>query len=192
ADDLEVGRIGSGFPGRRRRMLEASRPCSRTTADSVRPWNPGCSSPVLIAQTTHLAELSAQSDNGTRRGLLALGSRYAEYVGWLVQETGDERAALWWTQRAVDWPPPGGDQALAGYALVRRALVTLYRGGMPSRRSRWPAGRRAAYCRHGSAVSPRSAKLRVMPSPVMSAPVYVPWTGLVPCLPTGTTTPTAR
>ena len=44
-----------------------------------------------------------------------------------MQETGDERAALWWTQRAVDLAAAGGDQALAGYALVRRALVTLYR-----------------------------------------------------------------
>ncbi|WP_435885325.1 hypothetical protein [Streptomyces tauricus] len=49
-------------------------------------------------------------------------------MGWLVQETGDERAALWWTQRAVDLAAAGGDQAPAGYALVRRALITLYRG----------------------------------------------------------------
>ncbi|MGP4048552.1 helix-turn-helix domain-containing protein [Streptomyces sp. 2A115] len=89
--------------------------------------DPGLLLPVLIAQTHTLRELSAQTDADTRQQLLALGSRYAEYVGWLVQETGDDRAALWWTQRAVDLAAAGGDQALAGYALVRRALVTLYR-----------------------------------------------------------------
>ena len=88
---------------------------------------PGLLLPVLIAQTHTLRELSARSDVTTRDQLLALGSRYAEYIGWLVQETGDERAALWWTQRAVELAAAGGDQALAGYALVRRALVTLYR-----------------------------------------------------------------
>ncbi|MET7906628.1 DNA-binding protein [Streptomyces sp. NPDC005355] len=43
-----------------------------------------------------------------------------------MQESGNERAALWWTQRAVDLAAAGGDRHLAGYALVRRALVTLY------------------------------------------------------------------
>ncbi|WP_257033534.1 hypothetical protein [Streptomyces sp. Ag109_G2-15] len=44
-------------------------------------------------------------------------------AGWC--RTGDERAALWWTQRAVDLAAADDDHALAGYALVRRALVTL-------------------------------------------------------------------
>lgn len=83
--------------------------------------------PGLIAQTHTLRELAAHSDAATRRELLTLGSRYAEYVGWLVQETGNDKAALWWTDRAVVLADSGGDQTLAGYALVRRALTTLYR-----------------------------------------------------------------
>ncbi|MFI1203060.1 helix-turn-helix domain-containing protein [Streptomyces sp. NPDC020883] len=108
-------------------MLEASRSLFAHYRRLGQTVEPGLLLPVLIAQTHTLRELSAQADTGTRRQLLALGSRYAEYVGWLVQETGDDRAALWWTQRAVDLAAAGGDQALAGYALVRRALVTLYR-----------------------------------------------------------------
>ncbi|BDM71683.1 transcriptional regulator [Streptomyces nigrescens] len=108
-------------------MLEASRSLFTHYRRLGQTVEPGLLLPVLIAQTHTLRELSAQADAATRRQLLALGSRYAEYVGWLVQETGDERAALWWTQRAVDLAAAGGDQALAGYALVRRALVTLYR-----------------------------------------------------------------
>lgn len=108
-------------------MLEASRSLFTHYRKLGQTVEPGLLLPVLIAQTHTLRELSAQTDTGTCRQLLTLGSRYAEYVGWLVQETGDERAALWWTQRAVDLAAAGGDPALAGYALVRRALVTLYR-----------------------------------------------------------------
>ncbi|MEV7339459.1 transcriptional regulator [Streptomyces sp. NPDC093544] len=108
-------------------MLEASRSLFTHYRRLGQSVEPGLLLPVLIAQTHTLREPSAQTDSSTRRQLLALGSRYAEYVGWLVQETGDERAALWWTQRAVDLAAASGDQSLAGYALVRRALVTLYR-----------------------------------------------------------------
>jgi transcriptional regulator with XRE-family HTH domain len=88
---------------------------------------PGVLLPVLIAQTHALQELSSNAGTRTRQEFLRLGSRYAEYIGWLVQETGDEQGALWWTRRAVDLASAGGDQHLAAYGLVRRALVTLYR-----------------------------------------------------------------
>lgn len=84
--------------------------------------------PALVAQTHTLRELSAHAGPRTRDGLLILGSRYAEYIGWLVQEAGNERAALWWTQHAANLAAAGGDPHLAVYGLVRRALVTLYCG----------------------------------------------------------------
>lgn len=118
---------GPASPASGAGMLEASRSLFTHYRRLGQTVEPGLLLPVLIAQTHTLRELSDHTDTGTRRQLLALGSRYAEYVGWLVQETGDERAALWWTQRAVDLAAAGGDPTLAGYALVRRALVTLYR-----------------------------------------------------------------
>ncbi|MEV5988053.1 helix-turn-helix transcriptional regulator [Streptomyces sp. NPDC052051] len=107
-------------------MLEASRSLFTHYRRLGQSVEPGFLLPGLIAQTHTLRELSVHADPRMRGKLLALGSRYAEYIGWLVQETGDERAALWWTQRAVDLAGAAGDQALSGYALVRRALVTLY------------------------------------------------------------------
>ncbi|MCP9210324.1 helix-turn-helix domain-containing protein [Streptomyces sp. NEAU-Y11] len=83
--------------------------------------------PALVAQTHTLRELARGAGARTRRGLLTLASRYAEYIGWLVQESGDEKAALWWTRRAVELAAAGGDEDLAAYALVRHALITLYR-----------------------------------------------------------------
>src|SRR5262249_9162730 len=51
---------------------------------------------------------------------------YAEYTGWMAQEAGDDVGAAWWTGRAVDLAEAGGDREMAAYALVRRALITLY------------------------------------------------------------------
>jgi transcriptional regulator with XRE-family HTH domain/tetratricopeptide (TPR) repeat protein len=121
-----AGGQGAVSPAAGGGMLEASRSLFTHYRRLGQSVEPGFLLPGLIAQTHTLRELSAHTDSRTRQELLALGSRYAEYVGWLVQETGDEQAALWWTQRAVDLAAAGGDRALAGYALVRRALVTLY------------------------------------------------------------------
>ncbi|KAA9375455.1 helix-turn-helix transcriptional regulator [Microbispora cellulosiformans] len=82
--------------------------------------------PALIAQTHTLREVAADAAPCIRQGLLRLGSRYAEYAGWLVQETGNDEGALWWTRLAVELATAGGDRYLASYGLVRRALITLY------------------------------------------------------------------
>jgi transcriptional regulator with XRE-family HTH domain len=83
--------------------------------------------PILVAQT-HALRLLAQRGAGTERvnGLL-LASRFAEYTGWISQESGDDRAALWWTDQAVEMAEAAGDRELGAYANVRRALVALYR-----------------------------------------------------------------
>jgi len=133
AGAASVVRLGtSGVPGppsgaESGKLLEASRSLFDHYRRLGQTVGPEFLLPVLIAQTHTLRELSNRVGSRTRRELLALGSRYAEYVGWLVQETGNEQAALWWTQRAVDLAAAGGDRDLGGYALVRRALVTLYR-----------------------------------------------------------------
>ncbi|MFF3754361.1 helix-turn-helix domain-containing protein [Streptomyces sp. NPDC002018] len=84
--------------------------------------------PPLIAQTHTLEQLAKRTVPRARKALLILASRYAEYTGWMAQESGDDGAALWWTDRAVVLARAGDDTELATYALVRRALVCLYRG----------------------------------------------------------------
>ncbi|GGU04122.1 helix-turn-helix domain-containing protein [Streptomyces violascens] len=87
--------------------------------------------PALIAQTHSLEQLARLAGPRTRGELLVLASRYAEYTGWMAQEAGDDRTALWWTDRAVQLAQGGGDGALAAYALVRRSLICLF-GGDPA------------------------------------------------------------
>jgi transcriptional regulator with XRE-family HTH domain len=83
--------------------------------------------PALIANTHTLRGLAAQASAHTRGDILVLSARYAEYAGWMAQESGDDRAAMWWTDRAVETAAAGDDHDLAMYALVRRGLITLYR-----------------------------------------------------------------
>ncbi|MFB9833468.1 helix-turn-helix domain-containing protein [Actinoallomurus acaciae] len=90
--------------------------------------SPGVVLPPVIAQTRVLGVLASEAPAGTRDDLLTLGARFAEYAGWMAQESGEEKAALWLTARAVTMAEAGNDHDLAVYALIRRALVTLYRG----------------------------------------------------------------
>ncbi|MFJ2781304.1 MULTISPECIES: helix-turn-helix domain-containing protein [unclassified Kitasatospora] len=90
--------------------------------------DPGMLLPLLTVQTHTLRELAVQADASSRPRLLGLAARYAEYAGWMAQESGDNPSALWWTARAVELAEAGGDRDLASYALVRRALVTFYAG----------------------------------------------------------------
>lgn len=83
--------------------------------------------PPLAAQTNAIQEFAKISGGNTSRNLLILGSRYADYTGWLAQETGNDLAALQWTRRAVDLADASGDTGFAAYGLVRHALVTMYR-----------------------------------------------------------------
>jgi transcriptional regulator with XRE-family HTH domain len=84
--------------------------------------------PVLWGRTHALRELATTGSPPARRSALLLAARYAELAGWMAQETGDDAAALWWTEQAVRLAEAGGDAVLAAYANVRRALVALYRG----------------------------------------------------------------
>lgn len=93
--------------------------------------DPGVLFPPLAAQTNAIQEFAKISGGNTSRNLLILGSRYAEYTGWLAQETGNDLAALRWTQRAADLANAGGDTDFVAYGLVRHGLVTLYRGDAP-------------------------------------------------------------
>jgi hypothetical protein len=83
--------------------------------------------PTAIAQTHTLRSLAAAARSPARQALLGLASRSAEFTGWMAQEAGDDRAAMWWTRTAVEMATAGGDTDLASYSLVRQALIALYR-----------------------------------------------------------------
>lgn len=116
--------VGSGgspaAPAALRAMFEQYRVLGQTL-------DPRFVLPGLVAQARSVTALCRQSAGASRDELLLLGSRYAEYVGWLMQEAGDDEAAGWWTGHAVEMAAAAGDRDLAAYAFVRQALMSLYR-----------------------------------------------------------------
>ncbi|MFE7661303.1 helix-turn-helix domain-containing protein [Streptomyces celluloflavus] len=87
--------------------------------------------PALRSQASTVIALATRATGPSRAGLLVTASRFAEYIGWVAQEGGDEVAALNATAEAVELARAGGDEYLADYALVRRALVMYYNGNAP-------------------------------------------------------------
>ncbi|SDH27222.1 Helix-turn-helix domain-containing protein [Sinosporangium album] len=90
--------------------------------------SPGMVLPVAIFHVQALRSALPYTKGRSRMRLLRLAARAAEFTGWMAQECGDDAAARWWTDRAVEFAQEGGDRELVEYADVRRALTTLYQG----------------------------------------------------------------
>jgi len=84
--------------------------------------------PTLVVQIHTLSALARAATPPARNRLLLLASRFAEFTGWMVQESGDDQAMTWWTHRAVTYAEAAGDLELAAYAHIRHANAALYRG----------------------------------------------------------------
>ncbi|WP_046725496.1 MULTISPECIES: helix-turn-helix domain-containing protein [Streptomyces] len=84
--------------------------------------------PALTAQTHTLTGIASKAGDPVRTQLLLLASRYAEFAGWMAQEGGDDVSAMKWTDEAASLASSGGDHDLTHYAVLRRALVTMYAG----------------------------------------------------------------
>lgn len=121
-------RVLPPVPGGAETLVEASRMLFDQFRRLGQVSGPAGVLPPLIAQTHSLEQFAVHSGPRTRRDLLLLASRYAEYAGWMAQECGDDTAAIWWTERAVQLAAAGQDTGLATYAQVRRSLISLYRG----------------------------------------------------------------
>jgi tetratricopeptide (TPR) repeat protein len=53
--------------------------------------------------------------------LLQVGTRLAEFLGWLYQDLGDHKAAIYWSDRAMDWSQQTGDDLMRSYILFRKS-----------------------------------------------------------------------
>ncbi|MEU7321668.1 helix-turn-helix transcriptional regulator [Streptomyces griseoviridis] len=80
----------------------------------------------LSAQIATITRMASLASGTVRSELLIIAARFAEYADWMAQEAGRVAEALDWTAQSVELAQVGGDTDLADYALVRRALITLY------------------------------------------------------------------
>ncbi|WP_330173804.1 helix-turn-helix transcriptional regulator [Streptomyces sp. NBC_01498] len=124
--------LGLRLGGQTSAAVDALLPSFRVQFDQLRKLGqstaPKVLLPLLETQTRTVAGLAADAASATRVPALLLASRFAEFTGWMAQESGDSDAALGWTAEAAELARAGGDPHLGSYALVRRALVTFYGG----------------------------------------------------------------
>jgi DNA-binding XRE family transcriptional regulator len=59
----------------------------------------------------------------TRRDLLTLAARGAEFAGWLYRDAGALDQATYWYDRAAEWAQEAHDLVMQGYILLRRSQM---------------------------------------------------------------------
>jgi tetratricopeptide (TPR) repeat protein len=84
--------------------------------------------PAVQSQMPLIEELSEGASAANRTEVVRVGARYAEFLGWLHQDTGDSEAAMFWTIRALDYASELDDPALTSYVFQRRSNIAAEMG----------------------------------------------------------------
>ncbi|MEV0766408.1 XRE family transcriptional regulator [Nocardia sp. NPDC050435] len=79
--------------------------------------------PVIEQQMVFLDQLLASSSGRGRDRLLYVSARYAEFMGWLRQDTGDLNAAMSWSNTALDKVEEFGDPRFLSYVKMRKSNI---------------------------------------------------------------------
>ncbi|MEU3325788.1 MULTISPECIES: helix-turn-helix domain-containing protein [Streptomyces] len=86
-----------------------------------------------------------------REEVLRVGTRYAEFLGWLYQDTGHVQEATRWTRLAMEYAHELGDPTLIAYVFQRRSNIATEAG-----HAGHGAGLASAGLRYASHLSPRA------------------------------------
>jgi transcriptional regulator with XRE-family HTH domain len=78
---------------------------------------------VAPQQLQFLESLLAGARGKDRTHLLYVGARYAEFVGWIYQDTGSLDTAMQMSNTALDFAEEAEDDALASYILMRKSNI---------------------------------------------------------------------
>lgn len=87
-------------------------------------WRRSESLKPAVRQLYQLADRVRRSATGQlRQDMLRVAALYAEFYGWLYQETGDLTGAGQWTARALEQGQAAGDPDTVAYAYVRMSQL---------------------------------------------------------------------
>ncbi|GGI76852.1 hypothetical protein GCM10011581_12430 [Saccharopolyspora subtropica] len=79
-------------------------------------------------QLRTLEGMLQQTSGSLRIEVARVGARYAEFAGWLAQDSGDYAAAASWSSKAADLAAEAGDPLLSSYIWMRRSNVATDTG----------------------------------------------------------------
>ncbi|QLY33983.1 hypothetical protein [Nocardia huaxiensis] len=83
---------------------------------------------TLDGELQLVQDLCGKARGEMRPALLQVGTRFCEFAGWLYQDSGDLRCALYWTNRAMDYAEELYDPHLRSYVLQRRSNIATESG----------------------------------------------------------------
>jgi tetratricopeptide (TPR) repeat protein len=90
-----------------------------TRADNL--LGPGHLLSLMSLHLDFIAELTAAASGDLRSELFKVRAWYAEFAGWLYQDAGNQRAADYWSDRALEWATTADDHLLTSYVLMRNS-----------------------------------------------------------------------
>lgn len=79
--------------------------------------------PVVEQQVRFAERLLAGSRGHGHSRMLYVSARYAEFAGWLHQDSGDLQAAMQWSNTALDLAHEAGDAHLVSYVRMRKSNI---------------------------------------------------------------------
>lgn len=84
--------------------------------------------PAVQSQIPLIEELCKEASGPLRNDVVRVGARYSEFLGWLHQDTGDSKAAMLWTNRALEYASELDDPVLSSYVFQRRSNIAAEAG----------------------------------------------------------------
>ncbi|MFY1673936.1 helix-turn-helix domain-containing protein [Plantactinospora sp. WMMB334] len=77
----------------------------------------------VLAQLDVLDAVRRHARPGVAGPTMRLLAQYAEFAGWLYQDSGDLQAAMHWSDRASQWALAAGDDQMTAYMLIRKSNI---------------------------------------------------------------------
>ena len=78
---------------------------------------------IAPQQLRFVEDLLSNARGKDRKQLLRVGARYAEFAGWIYQDTGALNSAMQMSSIALDFAQEADDEALISYILMRRSNI---------------------------------------------------------------------
>jgi transcriptional regulator with XRE-family HTH domain/tetratricopeptide (TPR) repeat protein len=103
--------------------IEHLRHIRRVFIDSDNLLGPVHIIPAVQGYISLIQRLRSGRQGADRRALLHLQAEFAEFAGWLHQDSGDFRHAQYWLDRALEWAHAVEDREMAVYVMARKSQL---------------------------------------------------------------------
>ena len=106
--------------------------------------------PAVQGQLQVIDQICRMTRGLDHEAALRLGSQFTEFCGWLCQDSGDYKSAMYWTDRALEYAVEMDDRRVISYVLMRQEQ---HHDGFGTARSR--AGLASAALKKDHELTPR-------------------------------------